>query len=161
MRRLLKWGCLATLGLVALIVVFGVIGALVAPTPPGSDPLEQVQQQDQQAQPQEEPQQPEAKPEAKPGTSEATEDYLHLTGTEGIPFSCAVMHGDMNQTTVDGTVPEKIPLKDMGWTATSENSCQKMGTQGTLKVSIVVGGDVKDTNSTSAQYGIASVGYPR
>jgi hypothetical protein len=157
MRRLLKWGCLATLGLVALIVVFGVIGALVAPTPPGSDPLEQVQQQDQQAQPQEEPQQPEA----KPGTSEATEDYLHVTGTEGIPFSCAVMHGDMNQTTVDGTVPEKIPLKDMGWTATSENSCQKMGTQGTLKVSIVVGGDVKDTNSTSAQYGIASVGYPR
>jgi hypothetical protein len=36
MRRLLKWGCLRTLGLVALVAVFGVIGAIVAPMTPSS-----------------------------------------------------------------------------------------------------------------------------
>ena len=67
----------------------------------------------------------------------------------------------MNQRTVDGTVPKTIELKERGWTATSENSCQKSGTEGVLTVTIVVGGDVQDQNSTKAAYGIASVGYPR
>ena len=39
MRRLLKWGCLGTLGLVALIVVVGAIAAVVAPPPQGGDPV--------------------------------------------------------------------------------------------------------------------------
>jgi len=31
MRRFVKWGCLGGLGLLALIVVFGVIGAMLMP----------------------------------------------------------------------------------------------------------------------------------
>ena len=66
----------------------------------------------------------------------------------------------MDQRTVDGNVPQTISLKDMGFGAMSENQCQKSGAKGTLTVSIVVGGDEQDTNTTSAAYGIASVGYP-
>jgi hypothetical protein len=147
MRKVLKFTGLGCLGLVGLIVAVGVIAAIVAPpseAPQGSAPVQKAQ---------------EPKPE-EPQSPEGPEDYLHVTGTAGIPFSCAVMDGDGSQRTVDGVVPQKIPLKEMGWTATSENSCQKMGAEGTLKVAIVIGGDVKDTNSTSGQYGVVSVGYP-
>ena len=146
MRRFLKFTGIGCLGLIVVVVIIGVIAVATArpvKTPQGSDP---PQQQPEQPQPAEQP--------------SALEDYLEVTGTEGILFSCAVMDGDMSQRTVDGTVPQNIPLKEMGWTATSENSCQKSGTEGTLKVAIVVGGEVQDTNSTSAAYGAVSVGYP-
>jgi hypothetical protein len=42
----------------------------------------------------------------------------------------------------------------------AENACQKSGAKGTLEVAIYVGGEEKASNSTSAAYGIASVGYP-
>jgi hypothetical protein len=154
-KKLLKWTLYGVLGFIGMIIAIGVIAAVVAPpAPQGSDPApQQVPQQDQQPEP--------AQDNPAPEEPSGPEDFLHVTGTEGIPFSCAVMDGDMSQRTVDGVVPQKIELKEMGWTATSENSCQKSGTEGVLKVAIVVGGDVQDTNSTSAEYGIASVGYPR
>jgi hypothetical protein len=36
----------------------------------------------------------------------------------------------------------------------------EIGAKGTLEVAIYVGGEEKASNSTSAAYGIASVGYP-
>jgi hypothetical protein len=156
MRRFLKFTGIGCLGLIVVVVIIGVIAVATArpvKTPQGSDP---PQQQPEEPQPAEQPSALEDYLEQPSGL----EDYLEVTGTEGIPFSCAVMDGDMSQSTVDGTVPQKIPLKEMGWTATSENSCQKSGTEGTLKVAIVVGGEVQDTNSTSAAYGAVSVGYP-
>jgi len=71
------------------------------------------------------------------------------------------MDGNGQQRTIDGRTPMKIPLKDMGFGATSFNSCQKSGAQGTLRVAIYVGGDQKASNETSAQYGIADANYPQ
>jgi hypothetical protein len=86
-------------------------------------------------------------------------DVLRVSGTPNIPFSCAVMHGDMRQTTVDGRVPMDIKLEDMdSFGATSENSCQQSGAQGLLKVELIVDGKVVNSNETKAQYGIATVG---
>jgi hypothetical protein len=69
------------------------------------------------------------------------------------------MHGDMRQTTVDGTVPMNIKLENMNdFAATSENSCQKSGARGFLKVAVVIDGKVVNTNETSAEYGVATVG---
>lgn|SRR5215216_3126937 len=156
MRRVLKWGGLGCLGFIALSVVLGVVGAALAPPP---DTGTGTSNPGAQGEKQPKPQTPDPKPEPPP-KPEGPEDYLNVTGTKGIPFSCSVMDGDMDQRTVDGTVPQKIALKEMGWGATSENSCQKSGAKGVLTVTIVDGGDVQDQNSTSAAYGIASVGYP-
>jgi hypothetical protein len=98
----------------------------------------------------------------QPSSTKEYDSYLEVSGTPGIQFSCAVMDGDMNQRTVDGTTPTNIKLSDMdGLMATSSNSCQKMGTSGTLKVSIVVDGNSEDSNETSAQYGMVTVSYPQ
>ncbi|MEJ7815016.1 MAG: hypothetical protein WKF53_07560 [Rubrobacter sp.] len=98
----------------------------------------------------------------QPSSTKEYDSYLEVSGTSGIQFSCAVMDGDMNQRTVDGTTPTNIKLSDMdGLMATSSNSCQKMGTSGTLKVSIVVDGNTEASNETSAQYGVVTVSYPQ
>ncbi len=44
------------------------------------------------------------------------------------------------------------------WGAVSENSCQKTGAEGVLKVEIVIDGKVVNSNETSAEYGVATVG---
>jgi hypothetical protein len=146
--KILKFGCLGIAGLVGLLVVGVVIIAIAAPAPSDKD-MQKLKDAGKQEAPQ------------KPQEPQGPEDYLEVTGTPGIPFSCSVMHGDMRQTTVDGTVPQKIKLENMhDFGAVSENQCQKSGSKGTLKVVLYVGGDLKAENSTSAAYGIASVGYP-
>jgi hypothetical protein len=145
MRRLLKWGCLGTLGLVVLIVVIGAVAAVVAPPSPRQTPGEGGGGQPRQ---QEKPRDPGA-----PG------DYLKVSGTPGIPFSCSVMDGNGQQRTVDGKTPARIKLKDMGFGAISSNVCQKTGSEGLLKVSLVVGGEVQKANQTKAQYGVVTVDY--
>jgi hypothetical protein len=139
MRRLLKWLAYAFVGLVLLVV----LAAVLAPSEPPS--VAENPPDDSKAGAKEEP-----KPQP---------DVLRVTGTAGIPFSCAVMHGDMRQTTVDGTVPMDIKLENMDdFAATSENSCQKTGARGLLKIEMVIDGKVVNSNETSAQYGVATVG---
>jgi len=152
MGRILKIGCLGVVGLVGVLIVGFVAIAIFAP-PPTDKEMRQLDKQLEgsgQKQPGGQTQEP-----------QGPEDYLEVTGTSGIPFSCSVMDGDGQQRTVDGRVPMKIPLKDMGFGATSFNSCQKSGAQGTLEVAIYVGGEKKASNETSAEYGIASVDYPQ
>jgi len=152
MGRILKMGCLGIVGLVGFMIVGFVAIAIFAP-PPTDKEMRQLDKQLEDGgqhggggQPQE-PQGP--------------EDHLEVMGTSGIPFSCSVMDGNGQQRTVDGRTPMKIPLKDMGFGASSYNSCQKKGTEGTLEVAIYVGGEKKASNETSAQYGLADVQYPQ
>lgn len=147
--KILKFGCLGVAGLVGLLVVGVVIIAVAAPAPSDKD-MQKLKDAGKQEAPQ------------KPQEPQGPEDYLEVTGTDDIPFSCAVMDGDGQQRTVDGRVPAKIPLKDMGgFGASSYNSCQKSGADGTLEVAIYVGGERKASNETSAEYGIADVNYPQ
>jgi hypothetical protein len=151
MRRLLKWGCLGTVTFVGLIVVVAGVAWVMAPPAPG--PSGDGSEADQ---PSEAPRQQE-----KPQEPQGPEDYLKVLGTPGIPFSCSVMDGNGQQRTVDGKTPMQIKLKDMGWAATSYNSCQKTGAEGLLRVSLVIDGQTEASNQTKAEFGVVTLDYPQ
>lgn len=112
------------------------------------------------AKPSEATQKPHA-PQQNAPQEQGGEDLLKLTGTPGVTFSCAVMDGNGQQRTVDGTVPQEIPLKEMGMFSSTYNSCQKMGAKGELVAQVVIDGKTEVTNKTSAQYGVVSADYPQ
>lgn len=119
MRTLIKLAVGAIAALAALFVIGMFVGILGAAFSAGGTSSNVGGDGGGQAQ-QEPAQRPEPEPSAQATKPQEPEDYLHVTGTPGIPFSCSIMHGDMRQTTVDGTVPQKIKLEDMGFGAMSE-----------------------------------------
>jgi hypothetical protein len=150
MRRLLKWTGLGCLGLVVLVVVFGVIGAVVAPPPQGGDPVEQVKEKGQQQGDGQEKQ-------PQPQAPEKPEDRLEISGTADAA-SCSVLD-DKNSRSVDVGVPSTIKL-EVGFGGVASVNCQKQGAQGRLKLELFVDGNREAVGSTSAEYGLVQLNYP-
>lgn len=78
---------------------------------------------------------------------------IEITGTEGLQFSGSI-GGGTNSRSIDGTAPSSYEV--VGWSAVAV--IQKKGVGGTLTVTIKEGGKELNSQTTTAEYGVVTVG---
>lgn len=173
MGRILRFTLIGCGGLVALVVVFGVIGTIVggggAPPEQGSQGEKAVGEQagEGEAAPEEPKETPkkEAPPEEEAEEAAQEEEeggvVFRVTGDPGLKFQGSLTTMDISKS-VQGVTPQDFPLKgvDTGMFSSDIVSCnaQKMAAGGgKLTVQIVVDGKVVKQANTTAQYGLAQV----
>jgi hypothetical protein len=151
-----KWIVLMAAGFVVLLVggcTLIVIGVALSGAGGGGGPAGNA---GAGGQPQEE--RPSEATQAPSEASGATEDYLLVTGTEGIAVSCSI-EDDKGGRSVDLRVPDKIKL-NAGWGSIVSVVCQKSGASGKLTAAIVIDGNTEAQRSTTAAYGLVDMVYP-
>jgi hypothetical protein len=182
MGRALRFTLIGCGGLVALVVVIGVIGALIGggtgtqpSSPPeraeqdegveggGKDPEAKKPLQGERAKPADEGGQEEQAQQQQRADEGGGEVIFRVTGAPGVRFQGNVGNMD-TQRSVQGTTPQDFPVKNVDTGAFSmdvvSGNAQKMGAgREKLTVQIVVDGEVVKESSTTANYGLAQVSW--
>lgn len=97
------------------------------------------------------------------GEQEESEPVVaRISGTEGVEFSGNIGTIDQGRS-VDGTVPAEYGVEDVDTTSLSTDVVsvvmQKEGTEGEMVCEIVVGDEVVQESSTSAEFGTCDVSW--
>jgi hypothetical protein len=86
------------------------------------------------------------------------EDRLVLTG-DASKTSCSILD-DNNERSVDTAIPGTIK-RNVGSLSIASVGCQKAGAQGTMTLQLYVNGNLEASGTTSAQYGLVNLTYPK
>jgi hypothetical protein len=151
MMRKIGIGCGGLLGLLLVVIVIAAViggtqeeqGGSPAPAPSPS---------------------PESAPSPSPppAKKEAPEVVISVTGSPGIPFSGSYGTAQGGQRSVDGVVPTDYTVEVEGGAFSFDSVSavmQKQGAEGELTVQILSDGEVLEEQSTTAQFGVASVSH--
>lgn len=170
MNRVLKFSLIGCGGLVGLVVLLGIIGALVGGGEPATEPapqqVENAGAKEEAAQAKRETEEAEAAkaraeeepaPQDERGSGTAT---IRVTGVDGEQFTGSYGNLDTTQS-VDGTLPAEYEVEvDTGFMSLdSVTAVMQKASAGAnpLKVEILVDGEVVKETSTTAEYGVATV----
>jgi hypothetical protein len=170
--RVLRFALIGCGGLIGLVVILGILGAILGGGTEPSSPPERAERdeglegggRDPEAN---QPLQGEqAKPQKEPQEEQASRDggvIFRVTGDPGVRFQGSVGNLDTMRS-IQGTTPQDFPVKDVDTGAfsvdTVSGNAQKMGAGGErLTVQIVVDGEVVKESSTTAEYGLAQVAW--
>ena len=96
----------------------------------------------------------------KQAETEAQEVSVHVTGTDGTPFSGFYGTASSGTTTVDGVVPQEYSVDVEGlFDKVSATFRKKTQDQAVLTVQILSDGEVMEEQSTNAAFGVANVSW--
>ena len=160
MRRILTFVGLGCGGLIVLVLLLGIVGAIVGGN---QETASKSDEEKQEAEPQDKPGDKKGEEEAPPAKQQGSTEAVtvRVTGTPGIPFQGNYGKLDSSRS-VDGVTPQEFEEElDTGFLSIDSISAvmQKVGEQGELTVQIVVDGEVVKEQSTTAPYGVVSLNY--
>ena len=96
----------------------------------------------------------------KQAETEAQEVSVHVSGTDGTPFSGFYGTASSGTTTVDGVVPQEYSVDVEGlFDKVSATFQKKTQDQAVLTVKILSDGEVMEEQSTNAAFGVANVSW--
>jgi len=96
----------------------------------------------------------------KQAETEAQEVSVHVTGTDGTPFSGYYGTASSGTTTVDGVVPQEYSVDVEGlFDKVSATFQKKTQDQAELTVQILSDGEVMEEQTTNAAFGVANVSW--